>query len=195
MLPFSRQTWWVTRGSSGLDEEGTIARQKAHRAELIDPEIANHGGRIVKTMGDGLLVEFPSVVDAVKCAVVVQQAMSDREADVPEERRIRFRIGVNLGDIVIDGDDILGDGVNIAARLEGEADPGGICISGDAYRQVLGKIDHSFEDLGERTLKNIAAPVPGLPAESELQRRGSEIRPRCGYRKIGAALHRRPAVR
>jgi len=143
----------------GADEEGTIARQKAHRAELIDPEIASHGGRIVKTMGDGLLVEFASVVGAVKCAVAVQQAISEREADVPEERRIQFRIGVNLGDIVIDGDDILGDGVNIAARLEGEADPGGICISGDAYRQVLGKIDHIFEDVGERSLKNIAEPV------------------------------------
>jgi adenylate cyclase len=143
----------------GADEEGTIARQKAHRAELIDPVIATHGGRIVKTMGDGLLVEFPSVVDAVKCAIAVQQAMSEREADVPEDRRIQYRIGINLGDIVIDGDDILGDGVNIAARLEGEADPGGICVSGDSYRQVLGKIDQTFEDLGERVLKNIADPV------------------------------------
>jgi adenylate cyclase len=143
----------------GADEEGTIARQKAHRAELIDPEIAAHGGRIVKTMGDGLLVEFASVVDAVKCAVAVQQAMVEREVDVPEDRRIRYRIGVNLGDIVIDGDDILGDGVNIAARLEGEAEPGGICISGDAYRQVHGKINLVFDDMGERVLKNIAEPV------------------------------------
>ena len=143
----------------GDDEEGTIARQKAHRAEMIDPVIASHGGRIVKTMGDGLLVEFPSVVDAVKCAVEVQQAMSDREADVSEDRCIQYRVGINLGDIVIDGDDILGDGVNVAARLEGLADPGGICISGDAYRQVLGKIDQSFEDMGERVLKNIAEPV------------------------------------
>ncbi len=143
----------------GADEEGTIARQKTHRTELIDPEIASHGGRIVKTMGDGLLVEFASVVDAVKCAIAVQNAMSDREADVPEDRRIQYRVGINLGDIVIDGDDILGDGVNVAARLEGEADAGGICISGDAYRQVHGKIDYAFEDLGERSLKNIAEPV------------------------------------
>jgi adenylate cyclase len=143
----------------GADEEGTIARQKAHRAEMIDPAIASHGGRIVKTMGDGLLVEFPSVVDAVKCAIAIQRAMSEHEADVPEDRRIQYRVGINLGDIVIDGEDILGDGVNVAARLEGEADPGGICISGDAYRQVLGKIEHAFEDLGELALKNIAAPV------------------------------------
>ena len=143
----------------GADEEGTIARQKAHRAELIDPEITTHGGRIVKTMGDGLLVEFPSVVDAVKCAVIVQQAMSEREADATEGQRIQYRIGINLGDIVIDGDDILGDGVNVAARLEGIADPGGICISGDAHRQVSSKINYAFEDLGERTLKNIAEPV------------------------------------
>ncbi len=109
-----------------VDEEDTIARQKAHRTELIDPTIAEYRGRIVKLMGDGALVEFSSVVDAVKCAVVVQRAMAGREADVPEDRRIRYRIGVNTGDIVIDGDDILGDGVNIAARLEGLAEPGGI---------------------------------------------------------------------
>ncbi|GAF94542.1 unnamed protein product [marine sediment metagenome] len=108
----------------GADEEGTIARQKIYRAEIIDPEIAGYGGRIVKTMGDGLLVEFASVVDAVKTAVAVQQAMSNREADVPEDRRIRYRVGINLGDVVIDGDDILGDGVNIAARLESAADAG-----------------------------------------------------------------------
>jgi adenylate cyclase len=143
----------------GADEEGTIARQKVYRAEIIDPEIASNGGRIVKTMGDGLLVEFASVVAAVKTAVAVQQAMSDLEADVSEDRRIRYRVGVNLGDVVIDGDDILGDGVNIAARLESEADVGGICISGDAYRQVVGKIEIAFEDLGELALKNIAEPV------------------------------------
>jgi len=106
------------------DEKGTIARQKAHRSELIDPKIAEHDGRIVKLMGDGMLVEFASVVDAVRCAVEVQQAMAERECDVPEERRIRYRVGINLGDIVIDGDDILGDGVNIAARLEAMAEPG-----------------------------------------------------------------------
>jgi adenylate cyclase len=143
----------------GADEEGTIARQKAHRAELIDPVIATHGGRIVKTMGDGLLVEFPSVVDAVKCAVAVQQSMYDREADVSEDRRIQYRVGVNLGDIVIDGDDILGDGVNIAARLEGLAQPGGICISAKVFEEIGNKLDVGFEDLGPQEVKNMAAPV------------------------------------
>ena len=111
----------------GLDEEGTIARQKAHREEIIDPKISAHGGRIVKTTGDGVLVEFPSVVDAVQCAVSMQEAMAECEAEISEDRRIQYRIGINLGDIVIDGDDILGDGVNVAARLEGLAKPGGIC--------------------------------------------------------------------
>ncbi len=105
------------------DETGTIARKKAHRAELVDPEIGAHGGRIVKTTGDGMLVEFGSVVDATECAVAIQRAMAEREAEVGEERRIQYRVGINLGDIVIDGDDILGDGVNIAARLEGLAEP------------------------------------------------------------------------
>ena len=120
------------------DETGTIARQKAHRAELVDPEIAAHGGRIVKTTGDGMLVDFPSVVDAEKCATTIQRAMAEREAQVPEDRRIRYRVGVNLGDIVIDGDDILGDGVNIAARLEGLAAPGGVCISDVVQQSVVG---------------------------------------------------------
>ncbi len=110
------------------EEEGIIARQKAHRKELIDPKISEHDGRIVKLMGDGMLVEFASVVEAVLCAVEVQQAMVVREADVPEDRRIRYRVGVNLGDIVIDGDDILGDGVNVAARIEALTPPGGVCL-------------------------------------------------------------------
>jgi len=143
----------------GLDEEGTIARQKAHREEIIDPKISAHGGRIVKSTGDGVLVEFPSVVDAVKCAVDVQQAMAVSEADVPEERRIHYRIGINLGDIVIDGDDILGDGVNVAARLEGLADPGGICIARNVFNQVKNKLDISFQDMGEQKLKNIPEPM------------------------------------
>ena len=143
----------------GADEEGTIARQKAHRAELIDPTIAEYRGRIVKLMGDGALVEFPSVVDAVKCAVAVQNGMAEREADVSEERRIQFRIGINLGDIVIDGDDILGDGVNIASRLEGLAEPGGICVSAKVFEEVGNKLDVGFEDLGPQDVKNIAAPV------------------------------------
>ena len=133
----------------GLDEEGTIARQKAHRKKVIDPRTSTHGGRIVKTTGDGVLVEFPSVVDALKCAVEVQKEMGGLETDVPEDRRIQYRIGINLGDIVIDCDDILGDGVNVAARLEGLANPGGICISGTVYDQVRDKLDLNFQDLGE----------------------------------------------
>ena len=113
----------------GRDESGTLAALKALRREVVDPPIAAHGGRIVKTTGDGLLLEFPSVVDAVRCVVEVQTAMAAKVADVPEDRRIAFRIGVNLGDIIIDGDDIFGDGVNIAARLEGDRRPGGVCVS------------------------------------------------------------------
>jgi adenylate cyclase len=141
------------------DEAGTIDRQKAHRIALIDPKIAEYGGRIVKTTGDGVLVEFPSVVDAVRCAVEIQRAMPDRESGVSPDRRIRYRIGINLGDIVIDGDDILGDGVNIAARLEALAEPGGICVSRPVHTQVEGKVDLSFEDLGEQKVKNIPKPV------------------------------------
>ncbi|MDH3738096.1 MAG: hypothetical protein OER92_02805 [Alphaproteobacteria bacterium] len=143
----------------GADEEGTIVRQRTHRAGLIDPQIAGHGGRIVKTMGDGLLVEFASVVDAVKCAVAVQSGMAECEAETLGDRRIQYRIGINLGDIVIDGDDILGDGVNIAARLEGLAEPGGICISAKVYEEVRAKLDLGFEDMGEQVFKNIDAPV------------------------------------
>ena len=143
----------------GADEEGTIARQKARRSELIDPEIAKHGGRIVKTTGDGLLVEFPSVVDAVRCAVQVQQAMAGREAGVPEDRRIQYRVGINLGDIVIDGDDIYGEGVNVAARLEALAEPGGVSISGKVFEEVRNKLDLGFEDMGAQVVKNIAEPV------------------------------------
>jgi TolB-like protein len=141
------------------DEEGTIARQKAHRKELIDPKISEHDGRIVKLMGDGMLVEFASVVDAVRCAVEVQQAMAEREADVPDDCRIAYRVGVNLGDIVIEGDDILGDGVNVAARLEALADPGGICISAKVFEEVRARLDIAFEDLGEQKVKNINRPV------------------------------------
>ena len=143
----------------GADEEGTIARQRDHRAALIDPQIASHGGRIVKTMGDGLLVEFPSVVDAVKCAVALQAGMAEREAETPDARRIQYRIGINLGDIVIDGDDILGDGVNVAARLEGLAEPGGVCISDVVHQSIDGKLDLVFADMGAQQVKNIAKPV------------------------------------
>ena len=144
---------------TGADEEGTIARLRALRRELIDPAIAEHRGRIVKTTGDGILIEFASVVDAVRCAIEVQKGMASGNRDVAHEERIEFRVGINLGDVVVDGDDLLGDGVNVAARLEGIAEPGGILLSGDAYRQVKGKIDVVAEDLGEQRLKNIAQPV------------------------------------
>ena len=143
----------------GLDEEGTIARQRTHREKVFDPNISAHGGRVVKTTGDGLLVEFSSVVDAVKCAIEVQTQLAVHDTDIPEDRRIQYRIGINLGDIVIDGDDILGDGVNIAARLEGLAKPGGICISGTVHDQLAGKLDTVFEDTGEQTVKNVPRPV------------------------------------
>src|SRR3981081_4137640 len=150
----------------GADEERTLERLKAHRRQLVDPKIKEHRGRIVKTTGDGMLVEFPSVVDAVRCAVEVQRAMVDRTAEVPEDKRIIFRIGVNLGDVIIDGDDIYGDGVNIAARLEALAEPGGICISRVVRDQVRDKLPYPFEDMGEQSVKNIARPVRAyvLPA-------------------------------
>jgi TolB-like protein/class 3 adenylate cyclase/Tfp pilus assembly protein PilF len=143
----------------GADEEGTLDRLKAHRRQLVDPKIREHRGRIVKTTGDGMLVEFPSVVDAVRCATEVQRAMVDRNSGVPENERIAFRIGINLGDVIIDGDDIYGDGVNIAARLEALAEPGGICISRVVRDQIRDKLPYSFEDMGEQSVKNIARPV------------------------------------
>jgi TolB-like protein len=143
----------------GVDEEGTLERLKTHRRELIDPKITEHRGRIVKTTGDGILIEFPSVVDAVRCAVEVQKGMADRNASVPVDKCIEFRVGINLGDIIIDGDDIHGDGVNIAARLEGLAEPGGIYVSRKVREEVGDKANVSFEDLGDQTLKNIASPV------------------------------------
>jgi len=143
----------------GADEEGTLARLKAHRKELIDPKIAEHRGRVVKTTGDGILIEFSSVVDAVRCAVEVQQRMVKRNSDIPDEKQIKFRVGINVGDIIIDGEDIHGDGVNVAARLEGLAAPGGVCISETAHQQVRDKLDYRFEDMGEQQLKNIARPV------------------------------------
>ena len=142
----------------GRDEAGTVRTLREHRA-VADALVAKHGGRIVKTTGDGLLIEFPSVVDAVECAVAVQAAMATGNAGIAPDARMLFRVGINLGDIVVDGDDILGDGVNVAARLEGIAEPGGICISGSAYDQVRGKVGVEFADLGERNLKNIARPV------------------------------------
>jgi len=143
----------------GADEEGTLRQLKAHRKELVDPKITEHRGRIVKTTGDGVLVEFVSVVDAVRCAVDVQRAMVERNAEVPAERQIWFRIGINVGDIISDDDDIYGDGVNVAARLEALADPGGICVSRNVHDQVRDKLSFSFQDLGEQTVKNIARPI------------------------------------
>jgi adenylate cyclase len=143
----------------GVDEEGTLAALKACRRELIDPKIAEHRGRIVKTTGDGALVEFASAVDAVRCAMEIQRAMADRNADIPESRRVEFRIGINVGDIIIDEGDIYGDGVNIAARLEGIAEPGGIYLSRAAYEQVVGKVAAAFTEVGVRSLKNIDTPV------------------------------------
>jgi class 3 adenylate cyclase len=143
----------------GADEEGTHERLKAYRRELVDPKITEHHGRIVKTTGDGMLVEFPSVVDAVRCAVEVQRGMAERNTDVPPARRIEFRMGINLGDIIKDGRDIYGDGVNVAARLEALADPGGICVTRVVRDQVRDKLDFSFEDMGEQQVKNIARKV------------------------------------
>jgi adenylate cyclase len=143
----------------GRDEEGTHAQLKVLRKTLVDPGIAAHRGRIVKTTGDGMLVEFASAVDATRCAVEMQRAMAERPCDAPPEFRIEFRIGIHVGDIIFDDDDIFGDGVNIAARLEGIAKPGGVCISDDTHRQIRGKVDIAFDDIGEQSLKNIAEPM------------------------------------
>jgi TolB-like protein len=170
---------------TGADEERTLARLRALRSDLIDPTIAVHGGRVIKRTGDGALVEFRSVVDAVRCAIEVQTAMVERNAGLPPERRIEFRIGIHLGDVVEESDgDLMGDGVNIAARLEGVAEPGAVCLSEDAYRQVRSRLDLVISDLGEKTLKNIAEPMriyslqvglaaqaqarPGTPAASSM---------------------------
>ena len=141
------------------DEEGTLAALKAVRADVMNPLIAKHGGRVVKLMGDGMLAEFASVVDAVRAAVESQQAVAERNGSRSEDKRIVFRVGINMGDVVIEGDDIYGDGVNVAARLEGLAKPGGICVSGNVYEEVRDRTDLSFEDLGEREVKNINRPV------------------------------------
>lgn len=143
----------------GSDEEGTLTRLKAVRQALVDPAIASHRGRIVKTTGDGMLVEFASAVDAARCSVEVQRLIAEQNADISQDLRIEFRIGIHVGDIIVDDNDIFGDGVNIAARLEGIAEPGGVCISDDAQRQIRGKVDFAFEDMGLQTLKNIAEPL------------------------------------
>jgi adenylate cyclase len=158
----------------GLDEVGTARTLREHRA-VTDALVARHGGRIVKTTGDGVLLEFPSVVDAVECAVAMQTVMAERNEGVPEDRRMLFRIGINLGDILIEDNDILGDGVNIAARIENECEPGGVCLSDDAYRQVRGKTSLAFDDLGEKSLKNIDRPVRLYAVRSATAKSVAEI--------------------
>jgi adenylate cyclase len=166
----------------GTDEEGTLAALKAIRRDLADPKIEEHGGRIVKTTGDGLLVEFASVVDAVRCGVEIQRAMAERNADIPMDRRTEFRIGINLGDVILDEGDIYGDGVNIPARLEALAEPGEICVSRVVRDQVRDRLDIAFDDRGEQRVKNITRPVqkperaevsdptlPRGPGEAELR--------------------------
>ena len=143
----------------GADEEGTRERLKGHLRELVDPKIKEHRGRTVKNTGDGFLTEFASVVDAVRCAVEVQRGMADRNADTPEDKRITFRLGINLGDVIAEQDDIYGDGVNVAARLEALAEPGGVCVSRVVRDQVRNKLDFIFDDMGEQQIKNIARPV------------------------------------
>jgi adenylate cyclase len=143
----------------GIDEEGTLAQLRALRKTLFDPKIAEHRGRVVKNTGDGALVEFASVVDAVRCADQIQRSVSEKNTDVPQDKRIEFRIGIHVGDIIIADDDIFGDGVNIAVRLEGIAEPGGVSISDDAHRQIRGKIGIDYDDMGPQVLKNIAEPM------------------------------------
>lgn len=175
----------------GTDESGTLEALRTHRREFVDPKIDEYGGRIVKTMGDGLLVEFASVVDAVQCAIDLQEELARRNNDLAADQRIEYRMGVNVGDVIVDGGDIFGEGVNVAARLEGLADPGGIFISGDSYRQVRRRLAADFQDLGEREVKNIAEPVqvfrvvpaaaaakpPGHPAESSLDQPSVAVLP------------------
>jgi class 3 adenylate cyclase len=167
----------------GGDEEGTLAALKSLRKSLIDPKIAEHRGRIVKTTGDGALVEFASAVDAVRCAIDIQRAMMERNAEIPEDRRIELRIGINVGDIIIEGEDIYGDGVNVAARLEGIAKAGGICISRQGFEQIEGKLQFAYRELGPQNLKNITKPIEvfsievdetgGTPGQSKPNRRSN----------------------
>ena len=178
----------------GADEAGTLARLKEHRRERIDPKLAEFGGRIVKTTGDGMLVEFPSAVDAVKCASEIQDAMAERNTDVPDNIRMQFRSGINLGEIIIDTDgDIFGDGVNIAARLEELAMPGTVNISEDVYRQVHGRLDAGLEDLGPQTLKNIANPVKVYRVGTDNVNSADGATP-AGEVTAGVAFVSRPAV-
>jgi adenylate cyclase len=175
----------------GIDERGTLEALKAHRREVVDPAIAAHHGRIVKTTGDGLLVEFASAVDAVTCAMAVQQKMAERESS--STPAITFRIGINIGDIIIDDDDIFGDGVNVAARVESECQPGGVCLSGSAYEQVRGKTAFDFDDLGERSLKNIDRPVRLYAARTTALPAPASVKPQVDPTKP-LALPDRPSI-
>ena len=182
----------------GINEEGTLAQLKAHRLALFDPKIAEYRGRIVKTTGDGMLVEFASVVDALRCAVEVQHGMAERNADVPRDRRIEFRVGIHQGDVIIEGGDIFGDGVNVAARLEGIAEPGGICVSGRVQEDADGKLGLAFEDIGQQKLKNITKPVrvyriaPSHPRSVGRGKKSNAVlsKPRTvtALRRVGMAL-------
>ncbi len=168
----------------GADEDATMAAWWSHRKELIDPTIAEYEGRIVKHTGDGFLAEFHSVLGAVRCAVAMQSEMARRNADVPEDRRMQFRMGVNLCDIMSDDEDIYGDGVNIAARLESLAEPGGVSISGAVHEQVRGKLDFFWEDLGEQRVKNVAEPVRAYRMNPHTGAAPARIAP--GRRKVWA---------
>ena len=176
----------------GVDEEGTLAALKACRRELIDPKIAEHRGRTVKLTGDGALVEFASAVDAVRCAVDIQRTMAGRNADIPEDRRIEFRIGINVGDIIIDNADIYGDGVNIAARVETLARPGGVCLSHTAYQQIKGKLALDISDMGEQELKEHRAA--GAGSWGAFARHDGYCHTAGSCPKCAALLHRRSAV-
>ena len=172
----------------GADEAGTLARLKALRRELLNPKVSEYGGRIVKTTGDGTLIEFPSAVDAVNHAIDVQRSMGRRNTDEDHDSRMDLRIGINVGDVIVEGEDIFGDGVNVAPRLEALAEPGGICISGTVYDQVRGKLDVPFQDLGEQSLKNIVEPVRVIAVTLEAETAGS------GAASRADAIFRRPAV-
>ncbi len=175
----------------GEDEAGTARVVREHR-DAARPFVSDRGGRIVKTMGDGLLVEFPSVVDAVECAAAIQRLMVERNAETPESKRIVYRVGVHLGDVLIEGEDILGEGVNIAARLEGICEPGGVLISGSVYEHVRGRVEASFVDLGERDLKNIARPVRAYRVaidDSATAEFGCATKP-----EVAAATRDRPSI-
>ena len=176
----------------GEDEAGT-AKAVLERQEAAAPIVAGHGGRVFKTMGDALFVEFPSIVSAAECALAIQRMMAERNADLPESRRVVYRIGVHLGDVLIEGDDLLGDGVNIAARLEGVAEPGGVCLSGAAYEHVRERVEADFVDLGETNLKNIARPtrIYGMRSARRIAGQGRGAKPR----RTAPPVHCRPAFR